>query len=275
MRLTLKDFDFNCLDLTQVERTMADARMTGYAISDMNDYEVKAATTGIIFKVSVICGSQLPTHDVHITALENEFVIFLKQPLYEILTVEEILIAFRMNANFQLQDKIETYGAIFNIDYASKILKQFVNKRFAFDRKLTEIHRDNETIKVLNEEENKRRLKVIEQFNKFLEDENAELDLSNCYMQLVYDGAFVNKSADKTFMQQATRELPRGESSVFAKRLATGGIDLDASFLAGKMAVKYLFQQMKLTGRLEIYNGQMQLLHPGFEIPENRETKAF
>ena len=43
-----------------------------------------------------------------------------------------------MNANFRLPEKIETYGALFNIDYASKVLKQYSTKRYQLDNKLSD-----------------------------------------------------------------------------------------------------------------------------------------
>tara|TARA_R110000868_G_scaffold106444_3_gene291931 strand:- start:246 stop:998 length:753 start_codon:yes stop_codon:yes gene_type:complete len=247
--------------------------MVGYAITDLSDAELKAATTGIIFKVSVICGCQLPTHDFHINALESEFIIFLNQNGYEMLTVEEILTAFRMNANFQLQDKIETYAAIFNIDFASKVLSQYVGKRYKLDHKLSTIDREMETKKILDEQENKRRLKVITQYDKYLQDDNAELDLSDCFMQLVHDGAFLDHKIDKNFMKQAIGETDRMFDNDFTKRMILAGIDIEAGFTAGKLAVKYLFLNMKKKGIDKVYNESMQLLHPGFDMPEEKLDK--
>jgi len=269
----LKDFNSSLLDLREDERKIFDARMVGYALTDLTESELQAATTGIIFKVSVICGCQLPTHDFHINALESEFILFLTQNGYERLTVEEILTAFRMNANFQLQDKIETYGAIFNIDFASKVLSQYIGKRYKLDHKLSEIDRNMETKKILDEEEMKRRNKVIAQYELYLQDENSELDLSNCYMQLVHDGAFADHTIDKLFISQAVKETDRMFDNDFTKRLILGGIDLEANFTAGKLAVKFLFKEMKKRNFTKIYNDNMQLLNPGFEMPEKKIEK--
>lgn len=269
----LTDFKSNLLDLRDDEKKIFDARMVGYAISDLNDLEIRAATTGIIFKVSVICGCQLPTHDAHINALEQEFILFLNQNGYDILTVEEILTAFRMNANFQLRDKVETYGAIFNIDFASKVLSQYKGKRFSLDIKLSEIKRESETLKILGEEEQKRRFKVIEQYEKYLQDDNAELDLANCYMQLVHDGAFLHTSMYKNFLAKAEKDLERVFDRDFDKKLISFGIDMEANWAAEKLAVKYLFEQMKKSGVGKVYNDKMQLLNPGFIMPEEKPTK--
>ena len=91
----------------------------------MSEKESSAAVTGIIFKVSVICGCQLPTHDAHINALEAEFLNFIENNGYGVMTVEEVLLAFRLNAAFKLKERVEIFGAVFNIDYAGKVLKQY------------------------------------------------------------------------------------------------------------------------------------------------------
>jgi len=271
----LKDLKDSYPNLGLDEKKIFDARMIGCSVSDMNDSEVRAATTGVIFKISVICGCQVPTNELHIDALEQEFIIFLKEFGYSYLTVEEILTAFRMNANFRLDDKIETYGALFNIDYAAKVLKQYVNKRSLLDHKLADIYREMDTQKILAEEEHKRRLKVVAQFETYLKDENAELDLSNCYMQLVHDGAFANKKIDQMFMTEAITKKPRGEETELGKALIFAGIDFEATFIAEKLAVRYLFEQMKKTGRMKIYDDKMKLIYPGFEVPEEIKEAQF
>ncbi len=132
---TLNDLNGNFPILTANEDRILDARKVGYAMLDMSEKESATAATGIIFKVSVICGCQLPTNDHHINALESEFLIFLNEFGYGNLTVEEILLAFRMNSTFKLRDKIEIYGAIFNIDYAAKVLRLYIEERYRLDRK--------------------------------------------------------------------------------------------------------------------------------------------
>jgi hypothetical protein len=272
--LMLNDLKDNYQNLYPDEKKIYDSRMIGISVQDMNESEVRAATTGIIFKISVICGCQVPTNELHIDALEQEFMVFLKEYGYDYLTVEEIITAFRMNANFRLPEKIETYGALFNIDYASKVLKQYSTKRYQLDNKLSDVYREMETQKILAEEENNRRLKIINQFELFQKDEKAELDLANCYMQLVHDGAFKDNKADQFFMDKAIADAPRGDENEFNKRLRIAGIDYEAAFLAGKMTVRYLFEQMKKSGRLKVYNEKMELLHPGFEMPDLEMTNS-
>lgn len=270
----LKDLGGELRNLSDGELKIVKARQVGVALSDLSPDEFDVALTGIIFNISVICGCQLPTHEAHVNALEKEFTVFLKEFAFDNLTSEEILTAFRMNANFQLREKIETYGAIFNIDFASKVLSQYRSNRHNLDYKISQIFEQKERDRVLNEEETKRRIKVKEQFAKFLKDENAELDLSNCFMQLVHDNAFIDHNIDKSFLYEAKNETKRvNDTTSFEEALSFAGINLEASFSAGKLAVKYLFKQMKKSGKLEIYDDSLRLIHPGFVMPEQERVK--
>ena len=75
----LNDLKDNYQNLYPDEKKIYDSRMIGISVQDMNESEVRAATTGIIFKISVICGCQVPTNELHIDALEQEFMVFLKE----------------------------------------------------------------------------------------------------------------------------------------------------------------------------------------------------
>ena len=246
----------------------------------MSDAETRAASTGIIFKVSVICGCQLPTHDAHINALEGEFLIFLNEFGYEKLTVEEILTAFRMNANFQLEKKVETYGTVFNVDYASKVLSQYKEQRFRLDIKLSDMHRKIEADKILAEEEKSRKEKIKQQFEKYLADKNAELDLENAYMQLDHDNAFLEKHFYLRFLNgkhEHPKEGFRPVRGLHDVRQMFREYDdyLDKQFDAQKLAVKYLFKHMILQGKKEIYDASWNLMYPGFPppLPPEKEIK--
>lgn len=256
------------------EELIFNARQVGVSLCDMNEEQSDVSVTGIIFKVSVICGCQLPTHDAHVNALDQEFLIFIKEFGYDTLTVEEILTAFRMNANFRLEHKIETYGAVFNIDFASKVLKQYRDKRWALDYKLSKIHHEVETRKILDEEEAKRREKVVAQFKKYIEDENSDLDLSNCYMQLAHDGAFHKGSFSNNFTKEATEIYnQRGETTTLGDALKYFNINPEIAFEAEHLAVRHLFKEMKIRKRLDIYDANWKVIYPGYSIPEPEKVK--
>lgn len=229
--------------------------------------EVNAAATGIIFKVSVICGCQLPTHDAHINALEAEFLIFLHEFGYFNLTVEEILLAFRLNAAYKLSERVEIYGAIFNIDYAGKVLRLYLSERQTLDSKLIERHREMEVDEIFEKESNARREKVKTQFAKFLNGD-ADLDLSDCYMQLNRDGAFMERNFDERFIKPN-----RGYKGDAMSQLSDWGERMEATFAAGKKAVIVLFDAMKESDKFEIYTDDLKLIHTGFHLPEENKIE--
>lgn len=240
--------------------------MKGLSLCDQTDQQFEISLTGIIFNISVICGCQLPTHDAHINALEKEFGIFLKENGYSGLTVDEVITAFRFNANFNLPERVEIYGAIFNIDFASKVLRQYVKLRSRIDEKAENVFYERDVKVELQKEDDTRRRKIIQQFEIFLSDENAQLDLSNCFMQLRSDGAFLNKKVEDEL------SYFRGIDSV--ERLVASFEQLDKKFEQEKAVVRYLFEQMKKTGRLKIYDENLKLLYPGFELPEKSQTQS-
>lgn len=245
------------------EKRIVDARQVGLALVDLSQDEFEAALTGIIFNISVICGCQLPTHDAHVNALEKEFAIFLKEFGYGNLTPEEILTAFRMNANFRLQDKVETYGALFNIDFAGKVLTQYRDKRWSLDHKLNQVYEKREADKVFDEMANKRRVKVKTQYEKYVQDDNAVLDLTDCYMQLMEDDAF----ADRRVVELFNDHIKRGVQVSLSEMFKDGGY-LENAFNAEKKAVMFLFENMKKARKTKIYDEHLRLLHPGFQMPK-------
>ena len=265
LRLPGKKYSLNDLgkDLrvfNDAQQGIIQARQQGVSLCDQPEKQFKVSLTGIIFSISVICGSQLPTHDAHINALEKEFGKFLNDSGYDGLTTEEILTAFRMNANFKLDEKVETYGAIFNIDFAAKVLRLYREKRGDVDEMATGIFQKREYDATLNKESDRRRKKVVEQFELFLKNDDVVLDLSDCFMQLREDGAFSNKKFPGD-------ELTHFKGSDGLEKLKNSFEGLDARFEREHKAVKFLFQNMKATGRLKIYEDGI-ILHPGFELPQ-------
>jgi len=248
-------------NLTATEIEILNARETGNSFCDLSKEDFEISITGILLAISVICGCQLPTNPMHIELLEKEFGIFLNDNGYSGLTYEEILTAFRMNANFKLGEKVESYGAIFNINYAAQVLRLYREKRGHIDEIGEKMVYNIEVKKELKKEDDGRKNKIIEQFNKYLQDENTELDLSNFFMQLRSDGAFSNKKIDDelTYRRSGETELSRliGESN------------LDERFNRERKMVKFLFENMKKSGRLKVYDENLNLLHPGFELPQD------
>lgn len=260
----LTDLGEGLKNFNEKELKIIKARQTGLSLCDQTPEQFEASLTGIIFQISVICGCDLPTHEAHINALEKEFSIFLNDHGYSGLTPEEVLVAFRMNANGELQEEVKSYGKIFNIEFVSKVLRQYREKRGYVDLVAEGIFSKREHDAELHREDMRRRKKVVEQFEKFLQDEKAELDLSDCFMQLRFDGAFSNKSVP----DDGTNYF-RGSDPL--QRLLNSFEGLESRFEKEHAAVRYLFQNMKLTGKEKIYDENFVLCFPGFELPERFE----
>lgn len=266
----LTDSKINLAILTPDESLIVKARKAGIAFDDMTAQQFDVALTGIIFNISVICGCQLPVNEHHVKALEKEFSIFLNDYGYTSLTAEEVLTAFRMNAAGQLQEKIEVYGSVFNLDYAGKVIRQYRDKRFHLDIRLGNMYVQVERDEIIAAEDQLRREKCKAQFEKYLADENAELDLENCYMQLCHDDAFKDHNLYFRFTEQAGLLIEtRGKLYTMNEMLRDAGRNLDITFSAQRLCVKYLFIQMKKTGKNKLYDDKWRLMHPNFEIPEH------
>lgn len=265
-KYSLTDLNSELKNFNETQLRVIDARINSPALCDLSLEHFEISLTGILFNISVICGCQLPTHDAHINALEKEFGIFLKDNGYIGLTTEEILTAFRFNANFKLEEKVESYGAVFNINFAAQVLKQYLRIRGTVDERAEKIFYEKDVKIELGKEEDARRKKIIQQFELFLKDENAALDLSNCFMQLRMDGAFSNKKIND--------ELSYYFGTDAESRLLASFEHLEKRFDREKAVVKFLFENMKKSGRFEIYSKDLNLVHPGFELPDNFLIKS-
>lgn len=257
----LTDLGTDLKNFNDTETKIINARQAGVSICDQTKEEIDISLTGIIFKISVVCGCHLPTHDAHINALESEFLKFLNDNGYSGLTPEEIITAFRMNVNFLLPEKIETFNAVFNIDFAAKVLRQYRSIRCGIDEKAEKFFEQRERNNEMNKLETERRKKIIAQFEVYLQNENAELDLENCFMQLRHDGAFSNKNIkdDETNYFRGATEY---------ERLLNSFDGLDSRFKREHETVMFLFRNMKSSGMKRIYDDNMKLVNPGFELPE-------
>jgi hypothetical protein len=265
---SLNDSRLNLETLRNDERKIITARKTGYALCDLSEKEYDFALSGIIFTVSVICGCQLPTHDAHVNALEKEFSVFLKEYDYSHMTTEEVLTAFRMNSNGMLENRVEIYGSIFNIDYAGKVLSQYRSKSGRLEMKLANKIISIEYDEQIAAEDQARRVKIKEQWENYKQDNTAELDLSNCYMQLLHDGAFADKNLYFRFTNKAEALIrSRGIDAPISELINRYQNNLDISFEAQSLAVKYLFEQMAKTDKRIVYTDDWKIAYPGFEVP--------
>lgn len=249
--------------MEEAERRIIDARTSAIALKQLSEDEFDASLTGIIFNISVICGCQLPTHEAHVNALEKEFCIFIRDNGYADFTSNEILLAFRMNANFELPVKVETYGAVFNIDFAARVLRQYDSKRSVLDEKVCDFFTNKQREELLEAEAQARRVKAKLAFDVFMKDENAELDLVDVFMQLADDGAFANRRAFMSFADKTKVIEPTSITGLFDRFIS----NIDLEFQSQKEAVRFLFVNMKKSGRSVLYDSNWKIANPNFELP--------
>lgn len=247
-----------------MEDKIVAARETGVALCDFNDDELSIATTGLIFKISAITGSQLPTHEAHINALEGELIIFLREyNSYKELTIEEVMTAFRMNAAFQFDEKIEDYGKIFNVEFVGKVLQQYCKKRNLLEYKLKDAIQEQETQEKLTEASFRRREKLQSQYILFLT-RSGELDLADCYMQLKEDNGFLNPLYHKRYYNsddEPNYNKGMGALADFFKA------KMEKGFSAERKCVEDYFNELRMLGGKSVYNKAWKLNLIGFDKP--------
>lgn len=89
-----------------------------------------------IARISVICGGCLPTTDFISELLTDELAKYLLKNNFGNLTLEEIVLAFRLNCSGKLFDHVNYLGCFVNIEYISKVLTGYMEARNLLDGKL-------------------------------------------------------------------------------------------------------------------------------------------
>lgn len=97
----------------------------------------------VLFKITAITGIGLPNTDLLIKFLKEQIIDFLLEFGYEDLTIEEISLAFMINAENNLQTPsgielqyIENFGKYINVYHFSKIVHNYMAIRNLLDRKI-------------------------------------------------------------------------------------------------------------------------------------------
>lgn len=138
----LKDLA-DTIKLTKTERRIIDARLVGVSFSQLSEKEVKFTVDQIMLRVAAICGCALPNTEFFAKFISEEISKFILDFSYGDLTLEEILLAFRLNSygglRFSSGEPMNTIaftGNCVNVDYIAKILSNYISIRNFLDRKL-------------------------------------------------------------------------------------------------------------------------------------------
>ena len=130
-------------NLGEIEQLVIDARLDGKSFFEMNENEIRVATDQIILRCSAEVGCDLPFTDLFANILSEQIISFIKNFGYENYTVREVLLAMEINlihplpANLALDvNEVVFTGRCVNVNFISKILKNYQLIRHQLDRKI-------------------------------------------------------------------------------------------------------------------------------------------
>ncbi len=130
------------MKLTSTDRRIIEARILGVCLNELSDKDLRSAIDQIMLRGAAISGCPLPTTEFFAEIIAEELIVFIQDFGYAHLTLEEVLLALRLNANggvkysaFQIEP-IFFSGHCFNVDYVSKVLSNYITLRSYFERKI-------------------------------------------------------------------------------------------------------------------------------------------
>lgn len=130
-------------NLSQVEKIIVELRCNGKSIFDLTEEDKKIFASEVIVTGASIAGCAMPNTEFFLDRLVKEVITFLIQFGYKELTEDEIFFAIRLNSNTQLKlpagievEKISFFGSVFNVDYLSMVLSNYMTIRNLLDSKV-------------------------------------------------------------------------------------------------------------------------------------------
>jgi hypothetical protein len=129
--------------LTEVEHLIAKARVVADPIAEQTETSQRAAIDQIMLRGAALTGCPLPSTEFFADIISQEIGVFLADFGYNMLTLEEVLLAMRLNCRTDLRfpsgtdvQQVPFVGNCFNVDFLSKVLANYSAMRTIFERKL-------------------------------------------------------------------------------------------------------------------------------------------
>ena len=120
--------------------------MYGLSIFQIKDEELITEFDETVFRISKISGVDIKNDETDIELLKEEFIIYLKNFGYLNYTIEELLLAFRLNSNptfFQKNllelEKIKCTAKYLNVAYMAEVLNNYNQFRVFVEKKIKNI----------------------------------------------------------------------------------------------------------------------------------------
>lgn len=130
------------LKLKEVEKLIVQSRLKGLSFHQLNEDEIRYVTDKIIIHGSGIVGCAMPSTEGFAEVIHEELVILISDFGYKDLTLDEILLALRLNFIPTLKfpsgvdcEYIPFIGVCFHVDFVAKILAKYMTFRTILDRK--------------------------------------------------------------------------------------------------------------------------------------------
>ena len=131
------------LKLSKVENLILDARLDGESFCELTENDLRLATDQIILNCSAIVGCEMPYTELFANVLSEQIISFLMDFGYPTYTLKEVLLSIRINCTqkFSISDVVDIEeipftGRCVNVNFISKVLKNYATLRHTLDRKL-------------------------------------------------------------------------------------------------------------------------------------------
>ncbi len=144
--LSLQELSQSYKRISEVEKKIVQAREAGLAISQLEIAELTEILGDVLINISVITGHKTPTNELYLELLIEELKVYLYEYGFDNLTIQEIILAFRLNCkcNFRYlsgdyAEPISIFGEYISVDYVSRVLHTYLTFRNILDSNLKNI----------------------------------------------------------------------------------------------------------------------------------------
>ena len=129
------------IKLSDSEKQIVKSRMNGISFSKIE--LIDTLVDEMILRLVSICGCNLPNTDIFARFIADEISKFILEFGYAEYTMDEILLAFRLNAkggnkhpNGEEIERVQFFGNCLNVDYVARVLENYRTIRNLLDRKI-------------------------------------------------------------------------------------------------------------------------------------------
>lgn len=141
--MLLNDLEVENLSLNSSDKLIYNARVDSLGLFEFDNNDYVDTVNDLVMRISVISGANLPSNDFLVELLENELSKALIDFKFTNLSINEVLLAFRLNCvannNINLDvevDYVPLFGNCLSVDYILKVLYNYRKYRYSFERKI-------------------------------------------------------------------------------------------------------------------------------------------